>query len=181
MPPNPLLVDLVADLAPGRALDTGCGHGAEAVWLAEQGWQVTAVDFSATALEFGRARAQAAGADVAERVEWVESDLGSWVPPAQAFDLVFSLYVRLDGDVGEALGPVAGGVAPGGRLVLVGHQPVDPDTGQPTPAAGQRQVSLADVATTFDAAQWRIDLAQERRRPDPTSGVDAVAVVTRLL
>lgn len=131
-------------------------------------------------MDFGRARAQAAGAEVAERVEWVEGDLGSWVPPAQAFDLVLSLYVHPDGDVGEALGRVAGGVAPGGRLVLVGHQPIDPDSGQPTPAAGQRQVSLADVDEAFDAAQWRIDLAQERRRPDPTSGVDAVVVVTRL-
>src|SRR5574339_854186 len=58
MPPNPLLVQLTADLEPGRALDTGCGHGAEAVWLAERGWQVTAVDFSATALDFGRARSE---------------------------------------------------------------------------------------------------------------------------
>ena len=146
----------------------------------EKSWQVTAVDFSATALDFGRARAQAAGAEVAARLEWVDGDLGSWVPPAQEFDLVVSLYVHLDGDVGEALGRVARGVAPGGRFVLVGHQPIDPDTGQPTPAAGQRQVSLADVDETFDSAQWRIDLAQERRRPDPTSGVDAVVVMTRL-
>ena len=100
----------------------------------EKSWQVTAVDFSATALDFGRARAQAAGAEVAARLEWVDGDLGRWVPPAQAFDLVVSLYVHLDGDVGEALGRVARGVAPGGRFVLVGHQPRTP--GSPRPPRG---------------------------------------------
>ena len=48
--PNPQLVDRVAALTPGRALDVGCGEGADAVWLARQGWQVTALDVSAVGL-----------------------------------------------------------------------------------------------------------------------------------
>lgn len=180
MPPNGWLVELTADLEPGRALDAGCGHGAEAVWLAERGWQVTAVDFSATALEFGRARAGAAGPDVAGRIEWVEGDLRSWVPAADAFDLVVSLYVHVAGSMTEALRRLGGGVAPGGRLLLVGHQPRDPATGEPTPAAGQRQVSLGDVQDVLDPETWLIELAEERRRSDPTSGVDAVIRALRL-
>lgn len=179
MPPNSLLVQLTADLEPGRALDTGCGHGAEAVWLAEQGWQVTAIDFSATALDFGRARARGAGADVAGRIQWVEGDLDCWVPAAEAFDLVVSLYVHIAGSVTDALARLGGGVAPGGRLLLVGHQPLDPATGEATPAAGQRQVSLADVQDGLDPGQWRIEHAQEWRRRDPTSGVDAVIRAVR--
>ena len=55
-------------------------HRSEAIWLAASRWQVTAVDFSATALDFGKSTAHAAGADVAERIEWVEGDLGTWTP-----------------------------------------------------------------------------------------------------
>ena len=58
-PPNAYLTELADGLRPGRALDAGCGHGAEAIWLAASGWQVTAVDFSAKALAFGQATASA--------------------------------------------------------------------------------------------------------------------------
>ena len=77
-PPNAHLLAEFSDLQPGLALDAGCGHGSEAIWLAASGWRVTAVDFSVTALEYGRSTAQSVGADVAERIEWVEGDLGSW-------------------------------------------------------------------------------------------------------
>ena len=83
-PPNAHLVAEIGDLAPGLALDAGCGHGADTIWLAASGWRVTAVDFSVTALEHARSMAEAVGADVAERIEWVEGDLGSWVPPPPA-------------------------------------------------------------------------------------------------
>ena len=61
MPPNAHLLAEVGDLRPGRALDAGCGHGAEAIWLAASGWQVTAVDFSATALAHARSTARPSG------------------------------------------------------------------------------------------------------------------------
>jgi 2-polyprenyl-3-methyl-5-hydroxy-6-metoxy-1,4-benzoquinol methylase len=67
-PPNRHLVAEVKHLRPGRALDAGCGHGSDTLWLATHGWQVTAVDFSETALAHGRSRAQAAGEDIAERI-----------------------------------------------------------------------------------------------------------------
>lgn len=133
MPPNAHLLAEVGDLPPGRALDAGCGHGAEAIWLAASGWQVTAVDFSATALAHARSTAEALGQDVAGRIEWVEGDLGSWTPPLGLFDLVSCLYVHVAGSVGEMVARLASGVASGGTLLMVGHRPVDPATGASTP------------------------------------------------
>jgi SAM-dependent methyltransferase len=100
-PPNALLLAEIRAMQPGFALDAGCGHGSEAIWLAASGWRVTAVDFSAIALDFGRSTAHAAGADVAERIEWLEGDLGTWTPPPGRYDLVSCLYVHVAGSVVE--------------------------------------------------------------------------------
>jgi SAM-dependent methyltransferase len=173
-PPNAHLLAEVGDLQPGRALDAGCGHGAEAIWLAASGWDVTAVDFSATALEFARSTARAVGDDVAARIDWVEGDLGTWTPPSRHFDLVSCLYVHVGGSVGEMVARLASGVARGGTLLLVGHLPVDPATGEPSPAAGQVQVTVADAVQALDPGEWRIVVAEERPRAAAGTGVDAV-------
>lgn len=173
-PPNEHLVAETSGLPPGLALDAGCGHGAEALWLASRGWQVTAVDFSKAALEHGRSTALAMGADVGERIEWVEGDLGRWTPPYRLFDLVSCLYVHVAGSVGEMVTRLGSGVAPGGTLLLVGHRPVDPATGEPTTAAGQVQVSVGEATDALDAAEWEIVVAEERPRGAVGSGVDAV-------
>jgi SAM-dependent methyltransferase len=172
-PPNAHLVGEIADLARGLALDAGCGHGAEAVWLAASGWRVTAVDFSVTALAHARSTAEAVGADVAERIDWVEGDLGSWEPPPGHFDLVSCLYVHVAGSVPEMVTRLGRGVAPGGTLFLVGHLPVDPATGEPSPADGQRQVTVADATGALDARDWKILVAEERVRAGG-DGADAV-------
>ncbi len=166
-PPNAYLTSL--DLPPGTALDAGCGHGAETLWLAGRGWHVTAVDFSAAALTHARAAAEAAG--VADRVDWVEGDLGVWAPEQARYDLVVCLYVHVAGSVTEMVRRMAQGVAPGGALLLVGHQPVDPVTGEATAAAGQVQVSVADAVGALDG--WEFVVAEERPRATG-GGVDAV-------
>jgi SAM-dependent methyltransferase len=173
-PPNAHLVAVVADLQPGLALDAGCGNGSEALWLATNGWQVTGVDFSAVALEHARATAEALGVDIADRTEWIESDLAAWVPPTGRYDLVVSLYVHVAGSVGEMVDLLARAVAPGGTLLLVGHRPVDPATGEPTPAAGQSQVSVDAAVDALDPDGWEIVVAQERLRSAAGDGVDAV-------
>jgi SAM-dependent methyltransferase len=178
-PPNADLVAEIGDLRPGLALDAGCGHGAEAIWLAASGWRVTAVDFSVTALEQGRSTAQTVGADVAERIDWVEADLGSWAPVPGSFDLVASLYVHVAGSVEEMVSRLAAGVGPGGTLFLVGHRPVDPATGAPTPAAGQVQVSVEEAVDALDPSEWRIVVAEERVRAAAGTGVDAVVRAIR--
>jgi SAM-dependent methyltransferase len=180
-PPNALLLAEIGDMQPGFALDAGCGHGSEAIWLATSGWQFIALDFSATAIDFGRSTAHAAGADVAESIEWVEGDLGTWTPPPGRSDLVSCLYVHVVGSVVEMVRRLGTGVAPGGTLLLVGHRPIDPATGATTPAAGQVQVSVDEAVEALDPHEWDIAIAEERQRTAVGTGVDAVVRSARLV
>lgn len=173
-PPNAHLIAALEDLRPGTALDAGCGHGADTLWLAARGWQVTAVDFSQTALAHARSTAEAAGTDVAERIDWVESDLATWTPELGRYDLVVCLYVHMAGSVKETVRRLATGVATGGTLFLVGHRPIDPATGAETAAAGQVQVSVDAVVAALDPGRWEFILAEDRPRATPGTGVDAV-------
>ena len=173
-PPNADLTAVAGGLAPGRALDAGCGNGGEALWLAGRGWRVTAVDFSATALAYGQSRATILGADSAERVAWVEGDLAVWAPEAGVYDLVTSLYVHVSGSVEEMVARLARGVAPSGTMLLVGHLPIDPVTGAETPAAGQVQVTVEAAVAVLDAPRWELSIAEERPRAVAGSGFDAV-------
>jgi SAM-dependent methyltransferase len=173
-PPNAHLTAEVGDLPPGRALDAGCGHGSDALWLAARGWQVTAVDFAATALAYARTTAEAMGPELAERIDWVEGDLETWTPRPDGYDLVACLYVHAAGSVEELVRRLATGVARGGTLLLAGHRPIDPATGAATAAAGQVQVSVEAALAALDPEQWELAVAEERPRPVVGSGVDAV-------
>jgi 2-polyprenyl-3-methyl-5-hydroxy-6-metoxy-1,4-benzoquinol methylase len=173
-PPNAHLMAEVASLAPGRALDAGCGHGADTLWLAGHGWKVTAVDFSAAALAHGQSMADAAGAEVAQRIDWVEGDLATWAVEPGAYDLVVCLYVHVAGSVEELIRRMARGVASAGTLFLVGHRPIDPRTGAATAAASQVQVSVETAVAALDAEAWELVVAEERPRAIAGTGVDAV-------
>ncbi|MEI9949524.1 MAG: class I SAM-dependent methyltransferase [Pseudomonadota bacterium] len=177
---NAHLVGEVVSLHPGRALDAGCGHGAESLWLAAHGWQVTAVDFSASALAHGASLAQAIGAEVSQRITWVEGDLATWTAQPAHFDLVLCLYVHVAGSVAEMVRRMANGVAVGGTLFMVGHRPIDPTTGAATAAAGQVQVSVESVVAVLDPRRWELIIAEERPRSVAGSGVDAVIRARRL-
>ncbi|HEY1479424.1 MAG TPA: methyltransferase domain-containing protein [Gaiellales bacterium] len=178
-PPNAHLLAEVADLSPGLALDAGAGHGAETLWLASRCWRVDAVDFSTTALEYARVRAERLGADVAGRVEWIAADLATWIPPPERYDLVVCLYVHIAGSVPALLRRLAAGVATDGTLLLVGHRPIDPATGAGTPAAGQVQVSVDEALSALDPERWEIVVAEDRPRAVAGSGVDAVVHARR--
>lgn len=112
---NGVLVTEVADLPPGQALDLGCGEGGDALWLAERGWLVTAVDISRVALD----RAVAAAGDA--KVSWTHADLTTFTPPAGAFDLVSALYFTLPRAAPHALESILASVAPGGTLLVAFH------------------------------------------------------------
>lgn len=161
--PNPQLVAEAAGLAPGRALDVGCGEGADARWLAERGWHVTAVDISTTALE--RAAANAAQAQVAGRIDWIHSDLRRQPPAVDAYDLVSSQYLQLPGEARRNLfGALAAAVAPGGTLLIVGHDP----SGLPTAAHQMHfpdmMFTASEVAASLDRTRWEVLAAEARPR-----------------
>lgn len=116
--PNRFLVEEVAGLAPGRALDLACGEGRNALWLASRGWRVVGVDFSAVAL--ARARRMAAARQL--EVEWVLADVRAWEPLPAGFDLVVVMYLHLPWqEMSPVLGRAAGWLSPGGTLLVVGH------------------------------------------------------------
>lgn len=179
-PPNAHLIGEVESLQSGRALDAGCGHGADTLWLAAHGWQVTAVDFSVTALTHGRSMASAIGTEVSERIVWVEADLATWTAQPDHFDLVVCLYVHVAGSVEEMVRRMANGVAIGGTLFMVGHRPIDPATGAATAAAGQVQVSVESAVAALDPRCWDLVVAEDRPRAIAGTGVDAVIRARRL-
>ncbi len=127
LPPNRTLTDTATALPVGTALDAGCGEAADSLWLAERGWTVTAVDFVASALERGKARADGMGPDVAARIEWQEADLSTWTPPAATFDLVTSHYLHGIGNRENVFRRLAAAVRPGGTLLVVGHHSSNAD------------------------------------------------------
>ena len=173
-PPNAHLMAEAASLPPRRALDAGCGHGADTLWLAAHGWQVTAVDFSAAALAHGRSMAEAAGADIAARIDWIASDLANWRAETGHYDLVVCMYLHVAGSVEDMVRRMADGVARGGTLFLVGHRPIDPGTGAATAAANQVQVSVEAAVAALDSNLWELVVAEERLRAVAGTGVDAV-------
>jgi thioredoxin reductase/SAM-dependent methyltransferase len=158
--PNDALVREVASLTPGSALDLGCGEGADAIWLAEQGWRVTAADISAVALE--RAERHAARAGVV--VGWQRHDLGASFP-AGTFDLVCAQFLHSHGDLPREriLRMAAAAVAPGGVLLVVGHSGVAPWDHEhahlelPTPQEVLESLQLAE-------GQWEVERSEEHPR-----------------
>jgi SAM-dependent methyltransferase len=155
--PNPHLVRETSGLTPGTALDAGCGEGAEAIWLASRGWDVTAADISSEAL----ARA-AAGDEISKNVEWVQADLTVWVPVTQ-FDLVVTHYAHPSMPQLAFYDRISEWVAPGGTLLIVGHlHTAGHGHGHHPPA--EASATPADITAGLDNARWEIVTAEEHVR-----------------
>jgi SAM-dependent methyltransferase len=143
--PTLFLADLCARRAPGRALDIGCGAGTDSVYLARQGWEVTALDFIPKALEYTRQRAAEAGVSVTP----VEADITRWQVPG-TWDLVLDhgLLHNLPQDIHAAYRErVLAALAPGGDFILLHWHPRRP--GQPDGRMGPRRVSREAVNRFF--------------------------------
>ncbi|GAB3806184.1 FAD-dependent oxidoreductase [Micromonospora zhanjiangensis] len=163
--PNPQLVAEATDLAPGRALDVGCGEGADAVWLAGRGWRVTAVDISRTALDRAATHAAEAGAELAGRIDWLHADLRERPPEADRYQLVSAQFMHLpEQERGELFGRLAAAVAPGGTLLIVGHHPSDLRTTAHRMHFPEMMYTAEEVAATLDPTGWEVLAAESRPR-----------------
>ncbi|MGW0436428.1 FAD-dependent oxidoreductase [Micromonospora sp. NPDC003197] len=163
--PNPQLVVEAAELTPGRALDVGCGEGADARWLAERGWQVTAVDIATTALDRAAAHAAAVGGQVGDRIEWVHADLRDQPPAEDAYDLVSAQFMQLPGEVRQKMfARLAAAVARGGTLLIVGHHPSDLRASAHRMHFPDMMFTAEEVAAALDPAGWDVLIAETRPR-----------------
>lgn len=166
--PNVALVAEVAGLSPGRALDVGCGEGADAVWLAERGWQVTALDVSGVAVERARRHALDRGVEI----HWVIDGLVEARLPTRSFDLVSAQYPALLRTPGrDAERALLDAVAPGGILLFVHHADVDHEHAKARGFDPEDYVSPADLAAALDS-DWLVEV-EDRRPRDVGSGAGA--------
>jgi len=175
--PDPTLIDEIGSLRPGCALDLGAGDGRNAIWLASQGWQVTAVDFSRVALDRGRALAMARSV----LVEWQLADLLEWTPGAGRFDLVTLFFIHLLPDARrDVYARAAAAVAPGGTLLIVGHDRTNLADGVGGPQDPDVLFTPGEVAA--DLAGFRVDRADVVRRPAPDGRgpIDAIVRAVRV-
>ncbi len=169
--PNRFLVAEVDGLEPGRALDLACGAGRNAVWLAEQGWTVTGADFSDVALENARGLAAERGVEV----DWVQADVREWEPPAGAFDLVAVLYLQIPAEERRpVLARAAGAVAPGGTLLVVGHDLQNLNGGYGGPKDPRVLFTPDEVAADLPGRE--IEKAERVLRPVETEDGEAQAI-----
>jgi SAM-dependent methyltransferase len=172
--PNPQLMVEVTGLTPGRALDAGCGEGADAIWLAQRGWDVVAVDISSVALERAAAHARDTDPVASARIVWQQGDLLTNPPEAGSFDLVSVQFMQLPPEPRHQLfSALARAVRPGGTLLVVGHHPSDLATGVHRPPTPERFYTAADVAGQLGGA-WDVVTAAARPRSATTpEGVEA--------
>ena len=186
--PNRFLPPVVADLSPGTALDLACGEGRNAVWLATEGWEVTGVDFSAVGLAKAATLADASG--VGDRTRWVCADATAWDPDG-TFDLVVVFYLHLpESQRRAALSAAATALAPGGTVLVVGHDETnltDGVGGPPDPAVlyGPGEV-VADLRGAVPSLE--VVRAEQVRRgvtvevdgtPTPRDAIDCLVLARR--
>lgn len=182
---NAVLASVIWGLPVGRALDLGCGEGGDVVWLAGQGWDVTGIDLSVSALVRGSRAAVAAG--VEERTAFVAADLARW-DTAERFDLVTASFLQswpVEIPRTEILRRAAGLVTPGGHLLVTAHA-APPHDDLPRELRGYRFPSPDDdlAALQLDDG-WDVLMAEVRPRTattpegDPHEVLDSVVFVRR--
>ncbi len=172
--PNRFLVEEIADMKPGRALDLACGEGRNAIWLAEQGWQVTATDYSPVAIEKAQARARELDLDIDFRVADATS------PLSKAYDLVIVFYLHLPRpENAMAVSHAAGALAPLGTFLYVGHDERNIKEGVGGPQDPSILYGPEEIRELLKELQ--VDRAETIGRPVEKEGgmVDALDILVR--
>ncbi|HNA99825.1 MAG TPA: class I SAM-dependent methyltransferase [Marmoricola sp.] len=157
--PNAALIAEVTGLQTGTALDVGCGEGADAIWLAQQGWQVTALDVSQVALDRAANAASAHEVHVDWRCAGIESSPGE-------FDLVSAFYLPIHRE-SNALAALLESVAPGGTLLVVHHAEFDPRHAKDHGFDPADYLTVDEVAADLGPG-WRVE--KHQRQPREVSG-----------
>jgi predicted O-methyltransferase YrrM len=156
--PNAVLVAEAADLQPGTALDAGAGEGGDAFWLASQGWKVTAADISSVAIERAAKRASERGL----AITWLHANLAE-APAPGTYDLVTAHFLHVPKSEQPSLfRNLAAAVAPGGTLLVVGHDLSDMAK-LPRPDLAEYGWTADEVAAALDGG-WTVEAAEARPR-----------------
>ncbi len=179
--PNAQLVAEASGLAPGTALDVGCGEGGDVVWLARNGWRVTGADFSSTGL--ARAARHAEQAGVADRVDWWQVDARDFTAEGRSYDLVTTHFLHPpEGGMLDVARRLCEAVAPGGRLLVVGHAPT-PELADRIPPRQRRAMFFAEELLPALTDDFEVIVAEQRprtmTRAGETLGVADATLVAR--
>jgi SAM-dependent methyltransferase len=164
--PNAFVVEQVGALPPGRAIDLAGGEGRNAIWLAEQGWDVELVEFSAVALEKAAAIAHHRGVELSTTLaDATES------PALEPADLVLVCYLQLSTEpLAAALRHAATLVAPGGTLLIIEHERDNLEHGYGGPPDAAFLPTVADVLAAIDGEGLHVEHAGQVRRSVETDG-----------
>lgn len=159
--PNQVVARECAGLVPGRAVDLAAGEGRNAIWLARQGWQVTAVDFSAAGLDKGRLLA----GDTA--VDWVCADATTWTA-TEPYDLAVIAYLQLPAEQRRAAHRNAfEALAPGGTFLLVAHDTTNLTEGTGGPQDARVLMTARDVLADLAGFDFEVAIAERVARVVP--------------
>lgn len=179
--PNQTFVGEVESLPPGRALDIAAGEGRNAVWLAQRGWQVTAVDFADVALDKARQLAEANDVEITTIVD----DVVEYVPEPGGFDLVAVIYLHIPEEQRRLVHRrAADAVAPGGTLVVLGHDSTNIDDGYGGPQDPAVLFSPDDVVDDLAGTDLSVEKSQRVDRvvtteDGPRTAIDALVTLRR--
>lgn len=169
--PNETFAREVAGLAPGCALDVGCGEGRNSLWLAEQGWQVTGIDFSAVAISKAQRLAEHRGVNV----HWLAQDVSATPLPSDSFDMVAVLFLHTDAvERRRWLGNVTQALKSGGTFVYIGHDPSNIEQGVGGPQDPRFLPSAEELCEALvDFEVLRAGVIERPVASDPGHGGDA--------
>ena len=178
--------DLTQDLPAGTALDIAAGEGRNALWLVARGWEVTAVDFSVVALQRARALADEHLGRDADRLTTLEADVETWVPKPRSYDLVLVAYLHLPEQLRRSvMRAAAEAVAPGGTLLVVGHDLENLGSGLGGPQNPAVLYRPSDIVADIEPAGLIVDRSETAARSvtdgqgQPAEALDALVVARR--
>jgi SAM-dependent methyltransferase len=186
--PNIWVEQLTKDLPPGKALDIAAGEGRNALWLAARGWHTTAVDFSAVALQRARSLAKEQLGPDAGALETLEADVQTWVPQAGSYDLVLVVYLHLPKRQRSAIMRAAAeAVAPGGTLLIVGHDLENLTSGHGGPQDPVVLYRPSDIVADIEGTHLVVVRAETAVRSltdgqgQPTEALDALVLARHIV